>query len=123
MRCHRHSARPAGPGSHTLADDQAGGTANAIPGIITGTVLAVGRAAGETAAIMFTVAAFFLPTLPDSPFSQAMALPYHLTPYPQVPGMPDEIKWGTALVLLLLVLSFTLTAAVVRARFRRKRKW
>ena len=41
----------------------------------------------------------------------------------QVPGMPDEIKWGTALVLLLLVLSFTLTAAVVRARFRRKRKW
>lgn len=97
---------------------------NAIPGIITGTVLAVGRAAGETAAIMFTVAAFFLPSLPDSPFSQAMALPYHLyTISTQVPGMPDEIKWGTALVLLLLVLSFTLTAAVVRARFRRKRKW
>lgn len=97
---------------------------NAIPGIITGTVLAVGRAAGETAAIMFTVAAFFLPTLPDSPFSQAMALPYHLyTISTQVPGMPEEIKWGTALVLLLLVLSFTLTAAVVRARFRRKRRW
>jgi phosphate transport system permease protein len=97
---------------------------HAIPGIITGTVLAVGRAAGETAAIMFTVAAFFLPTLPDSPFSQAMALPYHLyTIATQVPGMPDEVKWGTALVLLLLVLSFTLTAAVVRARFRRKRKW
>ncbi|MBI5869786.1 MAG: phosphate ABC transporter permease PstA [Actinobacteria bacterium] len=97
---------------------------NAIPGIITGTVLAVGRAAGETAAIMFTVAAFFLPTLPDSPFSQAMALPYHLyTISTQVPGMPDEIKWGTALVLLLLVLSFTLTAAAVRARFRRKKKW
>ncbi|MFA6000587.1 MAG: phosphate ABC transporter permease PstA [Thermoleophilia bacterium] len=97
---------------------------NAIPGIITGTVLAVGRAAGETAAIMFTVAAFFLPNLPDSPFSQAMALPYHLyTISTQVPGMPDEIKWGTALVLLLLVLMFTLTAAVVRARFRRKRRW
>ncbi|MHB9112319.1 MAG: phosphate ABC transporter permease PstA [Thermoleophilia bacterium] len=97
---------------------------NAIPGIITGTVLAIGRAAGETAAIMFTVAAFFLPTLPDSPFSQAMALPYHLyTISTQVPGMPDEIKWGTALVLLLLVLSFTLTAAAVRARFRRKKKW
>lgn len=97
---------------------------NAIPGIITGTVLAVGRAAGETAAIMFTVAAFFLPTLPDSPFSQAMALPYHLyTVSTQVPGMPDNMKWGTALVLLLLVLMFTLTAAVVRSRLRRKRKW
>ncbi|MFA5801034.1 MAG: phosphate ABC transporter permease PstA [Thermoleophilia bacterium] len=97
---------------------------NAVPGIITGTVLAVGRAAGETAAIMFTVAAFFLPTLPDSPFSQAMALPYHLyTISTQVPGMPDEIKWGTALVLLLLVLMFTLTAAIIRARFRRKKRW
>lgn len=97
---------------------------NAIPGIITGTVLAVGRAAGETAAIMFTVAAFFLPTLPDSPFSQAMALPYHLyTVSTQVPGMPDNMKWGTALVLLLLVLMFTLTAAAVRSRLRRKRKW
>lgn len=97
---------------------------NAVSGIITGTVLAVGRAAGETAAIMFTVAAFFLPTLPDSPFSQAMALPYHLyTVSTQVPGMPDEIKWGTALVLLLLVLCFTLSAALVRLRFRRKRKW
>lgn len=97
---------------------------NAIPGIITGTVLAVGRAAGETAAIMFTVAAFFLPTLPDSPFSQAMALPYHLyTVSTQVPGMPDNMKWGTALVLLLLVLLFTLTAAIVRSHLRRKRKW
>lgn len=97
---------------------------NSLAGIITGTVLAVGRAAGETAAIMFTVAAFFLPTLPDSPFSQAMALPYHLyTISTQVPGMPDEMKWGTALVLLLLVLCFTLSAALIRARFRRKKKW
>ncbi len=97
---------------------------NATAGIITGTVLAVGRAAGETAAIMFTVAAFFLPSLPDSPFSQAMALPYHLyTISTQVPGMPEEMKWGTALVLLLLVLCFSLTAALIRLRFRRKRKW
>jgi phosphate transport system permease protein len=97
---------------------------NASAGIITGTVLAVGRAAGETAAIMFTVAAFFLPGLPDSPLSQAMALPYHLyTVATQVPGMPEEMMWGTALVLLLLVLCFTLTAALVRLRFRRKRKW
>ncbi|RJQ46970.1 MAG: phosphate ABC transporter permease PstA [Gaiellales bacterium] len=97
---------------------------NSISGIITGTVLAVGRAAGETAAIMFTVAAFFLPALPDSPFSQAMALPYHLyTVSTQVPGMPEEMKWGTALVLLLLVLSFTLSAALVRLRFRRKKRW
>ncbi|MHB0915019.1 MAG: phosphate ABC transporter permease PstA [Thermoleophilia bacterium] len=97
---------------------------NAVSGIITGTVLAIGRAAGETAAIMFTVAAFFLPSLPDSPFSQAMALPYHLyTVSTQVPGMPDDIKWGTALVLLLLVLCFTLSAAIVRLRFRRRKKW
>ncbi|MBE0429050.1 MAG: phosphate ABC transporter permease PstA [Thermoleophilia bacterium] len=97
---------------------------NSISGIITGTVLAIGRAAGETAAIMFTVAAFFLPALPSSPFSQAMALPYHLyTVSTQVPGMPEAIKWGTALVLLLLVLLFTLTAALVRARFRRKKRW
>ena len=73
---------------------------------------------------MFTVAAFFLPNLPDSPLSQAMALPYHLyTISTQVPGMPDEIKWGTALVLLLLVLCFTLSAALVRLRFRRKKRW
>lgn len=97
---------------------------NALSGIITGTVLAVGRAAGETAAIMFTVAAFFLPTLPDSPFSPAMALPYHLyTVSTQVPGMPEEMKWGTALVLLLLVLCFSLSAALIRLRFRRKKKW
>lgn len=97
---------------------------SALAGIITGTVLAVGRAAGETAAIMFTVAAFFLPTLPDSPFSQAMALPYHLyTITTQVPGMPDEMKWGTALVLLMLVLCFSLTAGLVRWRFRRKKQW
>ena len=97
---------------------------NATAGIITGTVLAVGRAAGETAAIMFTVAAFFLPTLPDSPFSQAMALPYHLyTISTQVPGMPEEMIWGTALVLLILVLCFSLTAALIRLRFRRKKKW
>lgn len=97
---------------------------NSISGIITGTVLAVGRAAGETAAIMFTVAAFFLPNLPASPFSQAMALPYHLyTISTQVPGMPEEMKWGTALVLLLLVLCFTLSAALVRLRFRRKKRW
>ena len=97
---------------------------NSISGIITGTVLAVGRAAGETAAIMFTVAAFFLPSLPNSPLDQAMALPYHLyTVSTQVPGMPEDMKWGTALVLLLLVLCFTLSAALVRLRFRRKKKW
>ena len=97
---------------------------NSLSGIITGTVLAVGRAAGETAAIMFTVAAFFLPSLPDSPFSQAMALPYHLyTVSTQVPGMPENMKWGTALVLLLLVLCFTLTSALIRLRFRRRKKW
>jgi len=78
----------------------------ALPGIITGVILGLLRAAGETAPILFTVAAFFLPRLPHSPMDQTMALPYHLYVIStQVPGMPLEIQYGTALVLLVLVLS------------------
>ncbi len=75
----------------------------ALPGIITGVILGLGRAAGETAPILFTVAAFYLPELPKSIFDQTMALPYHLYVIAtQVPGMPLSIQYGTALVLLFL---------------------
>ncbi len=97
---------------------------HAIPGIITGVILGLSRAAGETAPILFTVAAFYLPDLPQSVFDQTMALPYHLYVIAtQVPGMPLEIQYGTALVLLLLVLSLTLIATVIRTNMRRRRDW
>ncbi|MFN2224316.1 MAG: phosphate ABC transporter permease PstA [Chloroflexota bacterium] len=97
---------------------------NALPGIITGIILGLSRAAGETAPILFTVAAFYLPQLPKSVFDQTMALPYHLYVIStQVPGMPQTIQYGTALVLLLIVLFFTLIAAVIRSVMRRRREW
>jgi phosphate transport system permease protein len=96
----------------------------ALPGIITGVVLGLLRAAGETAPILFTVAAFYLPRLPQSPLDQTMALPYHLYVIStQVPGMPLEIQYGTALVLLALVLSMSIVATIVRSYYRRRRQW
>ncbi|HUV88262.1 MAG TPA: ABC transporter permease subunit, partial [Anaerolineae bacterium] len=96
----------------------------ALPGVLTGIILGLERAAGETAPILFTVAAFFLPRLPNSIFDQTMALPYHLFVIStQVPGMPGRIQYGTALVLLIFVLSMNILAAVTRSRFRRKRQW
>jgi phosphate transport system permease protein len=95
-----------------------------MPGIITGVILGLLRAAGETAPILFTVAAFFLPRLPQSPFDQTMALPYHLYVIStQVPGMPEEVQYGTALVLLTLVLSLNLVATIIRSYYRRRREW
>lgn len=97
---------------------------NAIPGILTGTILGLGRAAGETAPILFTVAAFYLPQLPKSIFDQAMALPYHLYVIStQVPNVDEKIRYGTALVLLALVLFMNLVAIIIRYKFRRKKKW
>ena len=97
---------------------------HAVPGILTGVILGLGRAAGETAPILFTVAAFYLPELPKSIFDQTMALPYHLFVIStQVPGMPLSIQYGTALVLLLIVLSLTLVATIVRTSVRRRRQW
>lgn len=97
---------------------------NAIPGILTGTILGLGRAAGETAPILFTVAAFYLPRLPKSLFDQAMALPYHLYVIStQVPNVDEKIRYGTALVLLSLVLFMNLIAILIRSRFRKKKKW
>jgi phosphate transport system permease protein len=96
----------------------------ALPGILTGVILGLERAAGETAPILFTGAAFFLPRLPQSPFDQTMALPYHLFVIStQVPEMPVQIQYGTALVLLVFVLTMNLIATVIRSRARAKRQW
>jgi phosphate transport system permease protein len=95
-----------------------------LPGITTGVILGLERAAGETAPILFTVAAFYLPSLPDSPLDATMALPYHLFVIStQVPGMPIEIQYGTALVLLIFVLGMNLLATIIRSRARARRMW
>ncbi len=96
----------------------------AIPGILTGVVLGLERAAGETAPILFTGAAFFLPRLPNSPLDATMALPYHLFVIStQVPGMPIQIQYGTVLVLLVFVLIMNIIVTVIRSRARAKRQW
>ena len=96
----------------------------ALPGILTGVILGLERAAGETAPILFTAAAFFLPRLPTSPLDATMALPYHLFVIStQVPGMPIRIQYGTAAVLLLFVLGMNLIATLIRSRARARRQW
>lgn len=96
----------------------------ALPGIITGVILGLERAAGETAPILFTGATFFLPMLPRSPLDATMALPYHIFVIStQVPGMPIEIQYGTVLVLLVFVLGMNLVATLIRSRARAKRQW
>ncbi len=96
----------------------------ALPGIITGVILGLERAAGETAPILFTGATFFLPMLPRSPLDATMALPYHIFVIStQVPGMPIQIQYGTVLVLLIFVLGMNLAATLIRSRARAKRKW
>jgi len=96
----------------------------ALPGILTGVILGLERAAGETAPILFTVAAFFLPQLPHTMFDATMALPYHLFVIStQVPGMPIKIQFGTALVLVIFVVFMNLLATIVRSRARAKRQW
>ena len=98
----------------------------AMPGVLTGAILGVGRAAGETAPILFTVAAYFLPRLPTSVFDQTMALPYHLyilsTQSINVRAT-QGLQYGTALVLLALVLALNLSAILLRLYFRRKYRW
>ena len=97
----------------------------ALPNIITGLILSIGRVSGETAPILFTVAAYFLPKLPSSIFDQAMALPYHLyvisTSGTQIEAS-RPIAYGTALVLVLIVLLLNLTANMLRKYFGNKVK-
>lgn len=97
---------------------------NAIPGILTGSILSLSRIAGETAPILFTVVAFYLPRLPKSLFDQVMALPYHLyIVSTQIPHIPKKITYGTAFVLILLVVIMNSTAIFIRTYFRKRKKW
>jgi phosphate transport system permease protein len=94
------------------------------PGIVTGSILGLARAAGETAPILFTGAVFQMRRVPDSPLSQFMALPYHI--YAQVTSVPDwnrTLVWGTALVLVAGISLVSIIAATWRAAQRRKIKW
>jgi phosphate transport system permease protein len=93
----------------------------ALPGILTGAILAMGRAAGETAPILLTGVAAFCPDLPKSVFNKYMALSYHLyVTATQVPNVPPALPYATAAILILLVLATSATAIVLRARFRRR---
>lgn len=97
----------------------------AMPRIITGLILSLGRVSGETAPILFTCAAYFLPKLPDSIFDQCMALPYHL--YVVATSGTDieaqmPIAYGTAFVLILIVLLMNLAANSIRKFFENKLK-
>lgn len=95
----------------------------ALPGILTGSILGVGRAAGETAPIMFTAAAFYTKVIPDSLLDECMALPYHIYVLATAGTHINEtrpIQYGTALVLIGLVLGINLIAIVLRARIRRR---
>lgn len=95
----------------------------AMPGILTGVILSISRAAGETAPIMFTAAAFYLPFLPISYWDQVMALPYHLYVIStQVPNMPPSFINGTLFILVVITLSFNLFGAFIRQRFNSKNK-
>ena len=97
---------------------------NAITGILTGVILEVSRTAGETAPIMFTGAAFFLPLLPQDVFDQTMALSLHLfVVSTQVPGMPEALPFGVALVLISMVLLMNSLSIALRMYLRGKKKW
>ncbi len=99
---------------------------SALPGILTGVVLAIGRAAGETAPILFTAATFFSKKLPSSILSPVQALPYHIYALMTEGTYPEKqipIAYGSALILLMLVLGMNLIAIVIRARQRRKKVW
>jgi phosphate transport system permease protein len=96
----------------------------ALPGILTGAILGISRAAGETAPIMFTAAVFYTPSLPKSLFDEIMALPYHIYVLATAGTHIQEtrhLQYGTALVLIVLVLGLNLVAILYRARLRKKR--
>lgn len=99
---------------------------SALPSILTGAILGVGRAAGETAPIMFTAAAFFTTVLPRSIFDEVMALPYHIYVLATAGANIEQtrpLQFGTALVLVALVLGIDLIAIMIRSAIRRKKSW
>lgn len=98
----------------------------ALPGMLTGAILGVGRAAGETAPILLTAAAFYLPRLPTSVFDPVMALPYHLYVLATQHPASDQVRplqYGSALVLLLLVTAANIGAILLRSYMRKKYRW
>ena len=97
---------------------------NSISGILTGVILEVSRTSGETAPVMFTGAAFFIPVLPESVFDQTMALSLHLfVVSTQVPNVPEALPYGVALVLISLVLLMNSVSIALRMYLRGKKKW
>ncbi len=98
---------------------------NSLPGILTGVILSIGRAAGETAPILMTAATFYTIKLPTSLLSEVMALPYHIYALMTEGNRPEQVSiaYGTALVLLLLVLVINASAIIVRTKIRKERKW
>ena len=95
----------------------------ALPGILTGAILGISRAAGETAPIMFTAAVFYTPSLPTSVFDEIMALPYHIyvlaTAGTEIEAT-RHLQYGTAIVLIVLVMGLNLIAIIYRARLQRR---
>ena len=97
---------------------------NSVSGILTGVILEVSRTTGETAPIMFTGAAFFIPVLPQSVFDQTMAMSLHLfVVATQVPNVPDALPYGVALVLISMVLLMNSASIALRMHLRGKKKW
>src|SRR5690606_12135073 len=97
---------------------------NSISGILTGVILEVSRTAGETAPIMFTGAAFFLPFLPESVFDQTMAMSLHLfVIYTQVHSVPEQLPYGVALVLIGIVLTMHAASIAFRMYLQSRKKW
>ena len=95
----------------------------ALPGILTGAILGISRAAGETAPIMFTAAVFYTQQLPSSIFDEVMALPYHIYVLATAGTEIEKtrhLQYGTALVLIILVLGMNLFAIIYRSRLRRR---
>ena len=92
--------------------------------ILTGIILMVSQTAGETAPIMFTGAAFFLPHLPHSVFDQTMAMSLHLFVLAtQVPGVPEDLPYGVAFILIALVLVMNALSIAFRVYLRGRKKW
>ncbi|MCK4312855.1 MAG: phosphate ABC transporter permease PstA [Candidatus Cloacimonetes bacterium] len=98
----------------------------ALPSILTGTIISIGRVAGETAPILFTAATFYTRKLPTSIMDEVMVLPYHIYALMTEGCHADKqvpIAYGTAVVLLILVLLISTVAIIIRYRIRKKRKW